>query len=164
MANLSAETLNLSLETLNLSPEILNLSSEMPNLSPELLSLSVAFEQWANRSQVQEIRNVAVILTQSQKLGNDPSTVLMEFADNMRTNLRQRADAQAQRTTFLALFPTILFMWVPALILLVGPIYFDFAEKRRVNKEALKASDEEMKQLQKTLLSPNIPTAPIMTD
>ena len=130
----------------------------------ELLSLSVAFEQWATRSQVPEIRNVAVILTQSQKLGNDPSTVLMEFANNMRTNLRQRADAQAQRTTFIALFPTILFMWVPALVLLVGPIYFDFAEKRRVNREALRASDEEMKLRQKTLLSPTLPTVPTMTD
>jgi tight adherence protein C len=130
----------------------------------ELLSLSVAFEQWANRSQVQEIRNVAVILTQSQKLGNDPSAVLMEFANNMRTNLRQRADAQAQRTTFFALFPTILFMWVPALILLVGPIYFEFAAKRKASRDAVIATDEEMKQRQQELFNPPVTTGPTRTD
>lgn len=112
----------------------------------ELLSLSVAFEQWAERSQVPEIRNVAVILTQSQKLGNDPSAVLMEFATNMRTTLRQRADAQAQRTSFYALFPTILCMWVPALVLLVGPVYFEFAEKRKASKEAMNEANEQLRQ------------------
>jgi hypothetical protein len=112
----------------------------------ELLSLSVAFEHWAERSQVEEIRNVAVILTQSQKLGNDPSAVLMEFATNMRVNMRQRADAQAQRTSFYALFPTILCMWVPALIILVGPVYFEFAEKRRASKDALQEANDQLQQ------------------
>ena len=111
----------------------------------ELYSLSGAFDQWAERSQVPEIRNVAVILTQSQKLGNDPSAVLMEFANNMRVNLRQRADAQAQRTTFFALFPTVFCMWLPALVLLVGPVYFDFAEKRKASAEAMQEFQEEIR-------------------
>jgi Flp pilus assembly protein TadB len=111
----------------------------------ELLSLAPAFEQWAERSQVNEIRNLAVIITQSQKLGNDPSAVLMEFANNMRVTLRQRADAQAARTSFYALFPTILCMWVPALVLLVMPVYFQFVEQR---KEVRKAFEEGNKELQ----------------
>jgi tight adherence protein C len=111
----------------------------------ELLSLSVAFEQWAERSQVDEIRNVAVILTQSQKLGNDPSAVLMEFANNMRINTRQRADALAQRTSFYALFPTILCMWLPALVLLVGPVYYQFAEKRKESGDTLRKINEALR-------------------
>lgn len=120
----------------------------------ELLSLASAFEQWAERSQVNEIRNVAVIITQSQRLGNDPSAVLMEFANNMRITLRQRADAQAARTTFYALFPTILCMWVPALVLLVGPIYFEFAEKRKAIREAFNTAGPE---LQRQGLTPTPP-------
>lgn len=112
----------------------------------ELLSLAAAFEQWADRSQVNEIRNLAVIITQSQKLGNDPSAVLMEFANNMRVTLRQRADAAAQRTSFYALFPTILCLWVPALVLLVAPIYFQFVEGR---KEIRRAYEEGNEQLQR---------------
>jgi tight adherence protein C len=111
----------------------------------ELLSLAAAFEQWADRSQVNEIRNLAVIITQSQKLGNDPSAVLMEFANNMRVTLRQRADTQAQKTSFYALFPTILCMWVPALILLVAPIYFQFAKQREEVRKAFNEGNEALK-------------------
>lgn len=112
----------------------------------ELLSLAAAFEQWADRSQVNEIRNLSVIITQSQKLGNDPSTVLMEFANNMRVTLRQRADAQAQRTSFYAMFPTILCMWVPALVLLVAPVYYEFVEGRRAAREAFDEGNRLLQQ------------------
>lgn len=114
----------------------------------ELLSLAGAFEQWADRSQVNEIRNLAVIITQSQKLGNDPSAVLMEFANNMRVTLRQRADSQAQKTSFYALFPTILCMWVPALVLLVAPIYFQFAKQREEVKKAFNEGNDALKKQQ----------------
>lgn len=124
----------------------------------ELLNLAGAFEQWAERSQVNEIRNVAVIITQSQKLGNDPSAVLMEFANNMRVTLRQRADAQAQRTSFYALFPTILCMWVPALVLLVGPVIFEFAERRREARNAYEDGNAEL-QRQQQARQPQTPPA-----
>lgn len=128
----------------------------------ELLSLASAFEQWAERSQVNEIRNVAVIITQSQKLGNDPSAVLMEFSNNMRVTLRQRADAQAARTSFYALFPTILCMWVPALILLVGPIYFEFAEKRKAIRGVLDNPDIRQQGQQIGQTPPPPPTPPVL--
>ncbi len=124
----------------------------------ELLSLAGAFEQWAERSQVNEIRNVAVIITQSQKLGNDPSAVLMEFANNMRVTLRQRADTQAQKTSFYALFPTILCMWVPALVLLVGPIIFEFAERRKETRKAFEDGNAEI-QRQQQARQPQTPPA-----
>lgn len=126
----------------------------------ELLSLSSAFEQWAERSQVNEIRNVAVIITQSQKLGNDPSAVLMEFANNMRVTLRQRADAQAARTSFYALFPTILCMWVPALVLLVGPIVFQFAEQRKAIRDSFNQSSPELERLRQQQQTPPQPLPP----
>lgn len=123
----------------------------------ELLSLAAAFEQWADRSQVNEIRNLAVIITQSQKLGNDPSAVLMEFANNMRVTLRQRADAAAQRTTFYALFPTILCMWLPALVLLVGPVYFAFAEGRKEARKAFEEGNEQMQEHNRQLQGQQAP-------
>lgn len=111
----------------------------------ELLSLAGAFEQWADRSGVNEIRNLAVIITQSQKLGNDPSAVLMEFANNMRVTLRQRADSQAQKTSFYALFPTLLCMWLPALVLLIAPIYFQFTKQREEVKKAFTEGNDALK-------------------
>lgn len=96
----------------------------------DMLSLNVAFEQWANRCQLAEVRNLSVILTQSQRLGNDVSTALMEFATTLRSEARQRADAKAQRASFWMLFPTILCLWLPAITVLVAPMYYEFIARR----------------------------------
>lgn len=102
----------------------------------EMLNLNVAFEQWANRSQLPDVRNLAVILGQSQRLGNDVTTALMEYATNLRTGARQRADARAQRASFWMLFPTILCLWIPAAVLLVGPLVFELGARRAEYKNA----------------------------
>ena len=103
----------------------------------EMLNLHVAFEQWANRSQLPEVRNLAVILHQSERLGNDVTTALMEYATNLRTGSRQRADAKAQRAAFWMLFPTLLCLWIPAAVVLVGPVYFEFSARRTRAREAV---------------------------
>jgi tight adherence protein C len=117
----------------------------------EMLNLTVAFEQWANRSQVSDVRNLSVILTQSQKLGNEPATVLLEYANNLRITLRQRADAHAQRTGFWMLFPSIFCMWVPALVLLVAPVFFEFNKQRLKTREAFDEGREQLSGQQRGL-------------
>ena len=126
----------------------------------ELLNLATAFELWADRSQVEEVRNISVIVTQSQKLGNDPSTVLMDYANNLRVGLRQKADAQAQRTSFWLLFPTIGFLWVPAIVLLLGPPFFEFSKKRDENRETLKEGFNALKKDNQKGQTPADGTAP----
>jgi tight adherence protein C len=103
----------------------------------DMLSLNVAFEQWANRCQLTEVRNLSVILTQSQRLGNDVSTALMEFSTNLRGEARQRADAKAQRASFWMLFPTILCLWVPGIVILVAPVYYEFSTRRARAKDVV---------------------------
>ncbi len=103
----------------------------------ELLNLNVAFEQWANRSQMEEVRNLSLMLNQCQKMGNDVTEGLMEFAAHLRQTSRQRADARAQRASFWMLFPTILFLWIPAAILIVAPIGFEFQARRQKAREAM---------------------------
>lgn len=103
----------------------------------EMLNLPLAFEQWANRSQINEVRTLAVILGQSQRLGNDITDGLMEYASAMRIGSRQRADAKAQRASFWMLFPTILCLWIPAAILLVAPVYFEFSARRAKAREQI---------------------------
>ncbi len=123
----------------------------------ELLNLATAFELWAERSQVPEVRNISVIITQSQKLGNDPSTVLMDYANNLRVNLRQKADAQAQRTGFWLLFPTIGFLWVPAIIMLLGPAFYEFSQKRDENKDTLREGFNALKEENQKGQTPQAP-------
>jgi tight adherence protein C len=107
----------------------------------ELLNLNVAFEQWANRAQMEEVRNLSLMLNQCQKLGNDVTGALMEFATHLRQTSRQRADARAQRASFWMLFPTILFLWIPAAILIVAPIGFEFQARRQKAREAMPKLD-----------------------
>lgn len=105
----------------------------------ELLNLQAAFEQWARRSQSAEVRNMALLLGQAQQLGNDVTTALMEYATHLRSDSRQKADARAQRASFWMLFPTILCLWIPAGIVLVGPAYFEFAQRRTKAREEIQS-------------------------
>ncbi len=94
-------------------------------------SLELALTQWAERVDVAEIRSFVLLLVQSQRLGTDIVTTLLEFADNQRTMLRQRAEAQANRTSLWMLFPSVFCLWVAAAIVLVGPAYIQFWTYRK---------------------------------
>jgi len=97
----------------------------------QLHSLEQAMKQWAARVSTPEVTNLALVLIQSERLGTDAALTLQEMAHNLRTNARQRAEAQANRTSFWMLFPTIFCFWIAAAIILIGPPYFDFFQQRR---------------------------------
>lgn len=103
----------------------------------ELRSLEHALRQLADRVRVPEVRNLALILIQSERLGTDVSSALLEFSNNFRTTLRQRAEAQANRASFWMLFPAILCLWIPATVILIGPVYFEFWDRRSKARETL---------------------------
>jgi tight adherence protein C len=96
----------------------------------ELKTLDFALAQFADRVGLPQVRNLSVILSQSENLGTDAVTVLREYADNMRTNMRQRADEMANKAPFKMLFPAYL-LAIGACILLIAPTVLEFAEFRR---------------------------------
>lgn len=97
----------------------------------ELHSLQVAASQFADRVQVPEVNNLALLLVQSERLGTDTSATMTELASNFRTTARQRAETQANRTSFWMLFPSVFCFWVAAAIILVGPAYLEFFDYRQ---------------------------------
>jgi tight adherence protein C len=101
----------------------------------ELSSLEHALVQWADRVQVPEVRNLALILTHSERLGTDVGNALLEFSNNFRMTLRQRAESQANRASFWMVFPTLFCLWIPAAIILIGPIYAEFWQRRERARE-----------------------------
>jgi len=103
----------------------------------ELNTLGHALRVWAERCGVQEVYNLSVILTQSERQGADISQSLLEFSSSYRVTLRQRADAQANRASFWMLFPTLLCMWIPAAVILAAPVYMEFADRRTKAREAM---------------------------
>jgi tight adherence protein C len=94
----------------------------------EIGNLELAMMQFANRTNIPEVRTLALVLSQSERLGSDISTTLLEFSSNFRTTMRQRAESQANRANFWMLFPTVLCLWIPSLIILFGPIYHEFSK------------------------------------
>ncbi len=103
---------------------------EIMRRQAELKSLEFAVVQFADRVGLPQAKNLAVILSQSESLGTDAVRILREYADNMRTNMRQRADEMANKAPFKMLFPAYLLAF-GAGILLISPTVLEFAEFRR---------------------------------
>src|SRR5262249_19694684 len=92
----------------------------------EIGNLDLAMMQFANRTNIPEVRTLALVLSQSERLGSDISTTLLEFSSNFRNTMRQRAESQANRANFWMLFPTVICLWIPSLVILFFPIYHEF--------------------------------------
>ncbi|MFO0970106.1 MAG: type II secretion system F family protein [Gemmataceae bacterium] len=110
-----------------------------------LNTLPHAFEQFADRVNIQEVRSLAVLLRQVERVGADISAALLEFSASLRTTLRHRAEAQANRASFWMLFPSLLCLWIPAGIILLGPIFFEFRATRERNRDVLQANPDAIR-------------------
>lgn len=102
-----------------------------------LHSLEQALQQLADRVRVTEMRNLALLLIQSERLGTDTAQTLLEYATSIRTTLRQQAEARASRASFWMLFPSVFCLFVSAAIILIGPTYMEFWEYRRESTRLL---------------------------
>jgi tight adherence protein C len=118
----------------------------------DLRSLEFALMQFADRVNLAQLRNVSVILSQSEKLGTDGVSVLREYADNMRVNAKQNAEAVANRAPLKFMIPGYM-MTLGFFILLLTPAAMEIANFRRdnvlgnVREEGKKAIDEANKGL-----------------
>jgi tight adherence protein C len=116
----------------------------------ELHSLQHALRQWADRVRLQEVRNLVMLLIQSEKLGADAATTLGELANNFRVNARQRAEAQANRASFWMLFPSVFCFWVAAALVLVGPAYLEYFQYQQRSARLMEQSVNNIRRVNKT--------------
>ena len=105
---------------------------ELVRQQAELRTLEFAMNQFADRTGLANVRNLAVILSQSENLGTDAVTTLREYADSMRVNRRQRADEMANKAPFKLLFPAYV-LALGAAILLISPTILEFRDFREKN-------------------------------
>jgi tight adherence protein C len=134
-----------------------DLHNSFPILSDELrvvqkhaqmVGLDMALQSFSARTDVQEVRNLSLILTHSERLGTDVAKALLEFSATFRQMLRQRAEAHANRLSFWMLFPTILCLLVPALILFSAPLFYEFGRARKELSEGYKKDMQVLKNSQ----------------
>jgi tight adherence protein C len=97
--------------------ELLQLSAEIGAGS----SLAQALRALAERTGVDDIKSVAAILIQSEKLGAQMAPALRACSDSLRTKRRMRAEEAAQKSTIKMLFPLVLFVLPAMLIVIIGP-------------------------------------------
>jgi len=100
------------------------LGSELMLLSAEIgagSSLAQALRALAERTGVDDIKSVAAILIQSEKLGAQMAPALRACSDSLRTKRRMRAEEAAQKSTIKMLFPLVLFVLPAMLIIVIGP-------------------------------------------
>lgn len=100
-----------------LGGELLLLSAETAAGS----SLAQALRSLAERTGVDDIKAVAAILIQSDKLGAQMAPALRACSDSLRTKRRMRAEEAAQKSTIKMLFPLVLFVLPAMLLVIVGP-------------------------------------------
>src|SRR5262249_5041686 len=136
---------------------------EIVRRQAELRSLDFALVQFADRVNMPQIRNLQVLLTQSENLGTDAVTVLREYADDLRINMRQRADEMANKAPFKLLFPAYM-MAAGAGILLISPAVLEWQKMRHrnivgssidANRSFLENQDANMKDF-----APQVPEDP----
>lgn len=126
-------------QELKISNDVLANELRIVREQTEIGNLEIAMMQFANRTNIPEVRTLALVLSQSERLGTDIAQTLMEFSTNFRNTMRQRAESQANRANFWMLFPTIFCLWIPSLIILFGPVYHEFYRHSSDTKEAIKS-------------------------
>jgi tight adherence protein C len=119
-------------EELHTAHPVLAYELELVSRHAELRTLEFALARFADRVGVPQVRNIAALLSQSQNLGSDAVNVLREYADNLRVNLRQRADEMANKAPLKLLVPAYM-LAIGAGILIVSPTVLEFVEFRKLN-------------------------------
>jgi tight adherence protein C len=114
----------------------------------EMVGLEMALQHFGARTNVQEVKNLALILTHSERLGTDIATALLEFSASYRLSLRQRAEEHANRVSFWLLFPTLLCLLLPAMVLFSAPLFHEIGRHRREISEVYKKDMEVLKKSQ----------------
>lgn len=87
----------------------------------EMDTMSRALREFAGRMNAPDVNALASLVTQTERTGTNVAVAVTDFADGIRRQFRQRAEERASKTSIRMLFPVILCLSPPVLILLLGP-------------------------------------------
>jgi tight adherence protein C len=87
-----------------------------------------AWRQFAERTDVDSVRNLVSVLVQSEQLGTSVAKTLRVHSDTMRTQRRQRVEEQAAKTTIKLVFPLVFFIFPSLFLVTLGPALIIMSE------------------------------------
>jgi tight adherence protein C len=91
-------------------------------------SAGEAIKIFADRCGLEEVRDLASVLLQSERFGAGASKALRTHADGCRQERQQRAEEMAQKAAVKILFPTLLCIFPAIFIVLLGPAAYQMME------------------------------------
>ncbi len=107
------------------------LTQTQPDLSDELNVVVLeqaagrprgdAWRNFAERTDVDSVRNLVSVLVQSEKFGTSIARTLRIHSDTLRTQRRQKVEEQAAKTTVKLVFPLVLFIFPSIFLVTLGP-------------------------------------------
>jgi tight adherence protein C len=102
-----------------------------PALSEELVILSreqragkprvEAWRSFADRVDLDSVRQFASMLTQSERLGTPIARALADFSDTLRMQRLHQAEERAAKTTIKLIFPLVIFIFPAMFVVILGP-------------------------------------------
>jgi tight adherence protein C len=91
-------------------------------------STGEALHQFAERCDLEEVRSLASVVSQSERFGASLVKALRVHAESLRTKRMQYAEELAQKASIKMLFPTIFFIFPGIFIVILGPAAFQIIE------------------------------------
>jgi tight adherence protein C len=90
---------------------------------------SDSWKQFADRSDVDSVRNLVSVLVQSETLGASIAKTLRVHSDALRSQRRQQVEEQAAKTTVKLVFPLVLLIFPSLFLVTLGPEAIIIAEQ-----------------------------------
>jgi len=82
---------------------------------------SEAWKNFADRCDVESVRNLVSVLAQSEQFGTSIAKTLRVHSDGLRVKRRQEVEEQAAKTTVKLVFPLVLFIFPSIFLVTLGP-------------------------------------------
>lgn len=79
------------------------------------------WRNFADRTNVESVRNLCAVLIQSEKFGTSVAKTLRVHSDSLRTQRRQKIEEQAAKTTVKLVFPLVFFIFPSLFLVTLGP-------------------------------------------
>jgi tight adherence protein C len=80
-----------------------------------------AMRQFARRFDLEELRSLTSVISQSERYGASVVQALLIYSDGMRIKRRQKAEEMAQKASVKMVFPTLLCIFPGIFVVLLGP-------------------------------------------
>jgi tight adherence protein C len=87
-----------------------------------------ALQKMGVRADLEEIRSLASVVTQSERFGASLVKALRVHAETLRLKRQQHAEERAQKAAVKVLFPTLLLIFPAVFVVILGPAAFQILE------------------------------------